>query len=307
MTRKNAAGLYIGKSVPGFPQRSADLEESLKGIEAACVEARMSANVLMPEEKAAFPAVAANAAKKREYLWVRNAILRVWNQNPGQEVTLEAASRAITKTEYQNKELINATLTFLIRRGKINHGVFREASPQSPPVNPQRAERIAILGAGMAGIVAAKQLRYFGFKVTVIEPMMRFGGRICTHRQAPDQSGHAQWHGELGAMVVTGLPGNPIYTLSKQFRFDLKKIRNECPLYADGNAMTLSAYSQTVDNKTEDFFNKVLEGVLSLRDMEQFKGANKGADLSLNDLINKFLMSREADVQDKVRIQVNSI
>ena len=159
----------------------------------------------------------------------------------------------------------------------------------------------------MAGIVAAKQLRYFGFKVTVIEPMMRFGGRICTHRQAPDQSGHAQWHGELGAMVVTGLPGNPIYTLSKQFRFDLKKIRNECPLYADGNAMTLSAYSQTVDNKTEDFFNKVLEGVLSLRDMEQFKGANKGADLSLNDLINKFLMSREADVQDKVRIQVDSV
>ena len=201
MTRKYNAGLYIGKSIPGFPQRAADLEESLRGIEAACVEARMSADKLMPEEKAAFPAVVANAPKKREYLWVRNAILKVWNQNPGQEVTLETATRAITKTEYQNKEQIAATVTFLIRRGKINHGVFRE-SPQSPPVFPQRSERIAILGAGMSGIVAAKQLRYLGFKVTVIEPMLRFGGRICTHRQQPDQSGHPQWHGELGDLKI---------------------------------------------------------------------------------------------------------
>ena len=30
------------------------------------------------------------------------------------------------------------------------------------------------------------------------------------------------WMGELGAQVITGLPGNPIHTLSKQFRFDLK-------------------------------------------------------------------------------------
>merc|ERR1711892_55100 len=64
MTRKYNAGLYIGKSIPGFPQRAADLEESLRGIEAACVEERMSADKLTPEEKAAFPAVVANAPKK---------------------------------------------------------------------------------------------------------------------------------------------------------------------------------------------------------------------------------------------------
>ena len=102
----------------------------------------------------------------------------------------------------------------------------------------QRQEHIAVLGAGMAGIIAAKQLRYFGFKVTIIEPMQRLGGRICTYRQPVGETGSHGWHGELGAMVVTGLPGNPIHTLSRQFRFDLKKIRNECPLYADGNAMS---------------------------------------------------------------------
>ena len=41
---------------------------------------------------------------------------------------------------------------------------------------------MAIIGGGISGIIAAKQLRYFGFKVTVFESMLRFGGRICTIR-----------------------------------------------------------------------------------------------------------------------------
>ena len=57
----------------------------------------------------------------------RNQILTVWNDNPGQEVTLENATTRITKIEYQNPALISKILMFLIRRGKINHGVFREA------------------------------------------------------------------------------------------------------------------------------------------------------------------------------------
>ena len=50
------------------------------------------------------------------------------------------------------------------------------------PVFPARKEHIAIIGGGISGIIAAKQLRYFGFKVTVFETMLRFGGRICTIR-----------------------------------------------------------------------------------------------------------------------------
>ena len=53
--------------------------------------------------------------------------MTVWNDNPGQEVTLENATTRITKIEYQNPALISKVLMFLIRRGKINHGVFREA------------------------------------------------------------------------------------------------------------------------------------------------------------------------------------
>ena len=61
------------------------------------------------------------------------------------------------------------------------HKKFNFKKFKAPPVFAQRQESIAILGAGMSGIIAAKQLRYLGFKVTVIEPMQRFGGRVCTY------------------------------------------------------------------------------------------------------------------------------
>lgn len=93
--------------------------------------------------------------------------------------------------------------------------------------------------------MAARQLREFGFNVTVYEARVtlnlkqilnlkrvlfylitkdRIGGRIATFRKGP-------YIADLGAMVVTGLGGNPIAVLSKQISMDLTKIKQKCPLY----------------------------------------------------------------------------
>lgn len=58
------------------------------------------------------------------------------------------------------------------------------------------SQHIAILGGGMAGLVAALELRNLGFKVSVIEASNRAGGRVWTHR-----FDDGQYH-ELGAMRV---------------------------------------------------------------------------------------------------------
>ena len=121
------ASNYVGKSIPGFPQRTDDFPDSLQGVEAACVESRLAADTMNAEERAAFPQYN-QPNKKKEYLYIRNQILTVWNDNPGQEVTLENATIRIQKIEYQNPALISKILMFLIRRGRINHGVFRESS-----------------------------------------------------------------------------------------------------------------------------------------------------------------------------------
>ena len=55
-----------------------------------------------------------------------------------------------------------------------------------------------MIGAGIAGLMAARQLREFGFEVTVYEARDRIGGRIATFRKK-------DFIADLGAMVVTGL------------------------------------------------------------------------------------------------------
>jgi lysine-specific histone demethylase 1 len=63
----------------------------------------------------------------------------------------------------------------------------------------------------------------------------RVGGRIATFRKA-------NYIADLGAMVVTGLGGNPVTVLSKQINMELHKIRQKCPLY-ESNGNTVSEYN----------------------------------------------------------------
>ena len=53
--------------------------------------------------------------------------------------------------------------------------------------------------------------------VVVLESRDRVGGRIATFRKGP-------YVADLGAMVVTGLGGNPLTVLSKQVNMELSKI-----------------------------------------------------------------------------------
>ncbi|EPY89157.1 Interleukin-4 induced protein 1 precursor-like protein [Camelus ferus] len=58
-----------------------------------------------------------------------------------------------------------------------------------------KPRRVIVVGAGVAGLVAAKVLSDAGHKVTILEADSRIGGRIFTYR---DQK--TGWIGELGAM-----------------------------------------------------------------------------------------------------------
>ena len=54
-----------------------------------------------------------------------------------------------------------------------------------PPASPQlgRGKRVVILGAGIAGLVSAWELRKAGFEVHVLEARHRPGGRVWTVRE----------------------------------------------------------------------------------------------------------------------------
>ena len=68
---------------------------------------------------------------------------------------------------------------------------------------------VLVIGAGIAGLAAARQLQNRGFKVTVLEAQDRVGGRLRSNRSlgiAFDE----------GASWIHGVQGNPITTLAEQ-------------------------------------------------------------------------------------------
>jgi monoamine oxidase len=63
----------------------------------------------------------------------------------------------------------------------------------------QQPKKITILGAGIAGLVAAYELEKLGHQVEILEGSPRIGGRVWTHRFG---SGADAPYGELGAMRI---------------------------------------------------------------------------------------------------------
>ena len=102
----------------------------------------------------------------------------------------------------------------------LSHDVLRAES--APPLGRRRGarKRVAVLGAGVAGLAAAFELDAAGHDVTVLEARTRPGGRVLTLRE-PFADG---LHAEAGA---TRIASTSDWTLKyvRQFELDLVPFR----------------------------------------------------------------------------------
>ena len=99
---------------------------------------------------------------------------------------------------------------FLNRVGAFGLGFWASAcgaAGRNPRVaaNPKR---IVVIGAGLAGLAAARDLHRLGHDVVVVEARDRIGGRVWTSHQWPDIPL------DLGATWIHGTEGNPITELA---------------------------------------------------------------------------------------------
>lgn len=115
--------------------------------------------------------------------------------------------------------------------------------------------KVLVIGAGAAGLAAARQLQSFGFQVKVLEAYDRLGGRVCTSE--------ALGHVDLGASIITGLIGNPLDDLYQQMPIRGVKIREPSSTY---DRATGEPIPEKMELKFESEFNTALERAAVLKE-----------------------------------------
>ncbi|CAL8103915.1 unnamed protein product [Orchesella dallaii] len=267
-------------------------QEDLKGPEGAAFQSRLPSDKMSTAEAIAFPDLAqASIQTQKLYVHLRNRVLQMWLENPKLELTLEAVWKMLEPPYNTDQRLVARVYAYLDRHGFINFGLFQQVSPPAK----SKGKKIVIIGAGVSGLAAAQQLKRFGFEVIVIEARNRVGGRVVTFRKN-------QFVADLGAMVITGLGGNPINILSKQIKMELHKIKQKCPLYESSG----STVPKEKDEKIEREFNRLLEATSYISHQVDFNYVNN-KPVSLGEALEWVIKLQEKQVKEEQVKYLNEI
>ncbi|XP_063708331.1 possible lysine-specific histone demethylase 1 [Culicoides brevitarsis] len=235
-------------------------------------------------ESACFPEIIKNGLiSTRVFLNIRNRILQMWIEDPKTQLTIENTLKKMEKPFECDQELVKKIHSFLERHGYINFGIFKRLKP----LPTLKHGKIVVIGAGISGLTAARQLQSFGFEVIVLEARDRVGGRIASFRKN-------NYVADLGAMVVTGVWGNPITTLSRQIGIEMLPIKPMCPLYGAGGKLVKKEKDEMIERE----FNRLLESTSYLSHTLDINYCGN-CPLSLGDALEFLIKMQEKHVKEK--------
>ncbi|KFK40893.1 hypothetical protein AALP_AA2G056800 [Arabis alpina] len=237
-------------------------------------------NSLTEEEIEANVVLILGGKEQANYIVVRNHIIAFWRSNVSNWLTRDHALESI---RLEHKALVDTAYNFLLEHGYINFGlapVIKEVKLRSfDGVEPPN---VVVVGAGLAGLVAARQLLSMGFRVLVLEGRDRPGGRVKTRKMKGGDGIEAM--ADVGGSVFSGINGNPLGVLARQLGLPLHKVRDICPLYLPSGEIV----DVGVDSKIEASFNKLLDRVCKRR--QSMIEEIKSVDVPLGEALETFRM-----------------
>lgn len=242
-------------------------------------------------EASSFPDMKENLVTQRIFLNIRNRLLQMWIEEPKIQLTFENALKNIEKPFDSDPTLVEQIHEYLVRHGFINFGIFKRLKP----IPVKKLGKVIVIGAGISGLAAAQQLQQFGMDVIVLEARDRVGGRIATFRKN-------SYFADLGAMVVTGIYGNPMTTLSRQTGMEMVPIKQSCRLYGAGG----KPVPKHKDEMVEREFNRLLESTSYLSHQLDFNYAGN-TPVSLGQALEWIIKLQEKHVKEKQVQHLNSI
>ncbi|RMF80740.1 MAG: FAD-dependent oxidoreductase [Chloroflexi bacterium] len=117
-----------------------------------------------------------------------------------------------------------------------------------------------IIGAGIAGITAARALQNAGFDITVLEARERIGGRIWTNRSLGIPV-------DLGASWIQGVNNNPITELTNAFGIETFRTNFDAiDVYRPDGSRASNAELSQLENEFEEFLELAEELAEALDD-----------------------------------------
>uniref|UniRef100_A0A672Q4C8 Lysine-specific histone demethylase n=1 Tax=Sinocyclocheilus grahami TaxID=75366 RepID=A0A672Q4C8_SINGR len=246
-----------------------------RGVEGAAFQSRLPHDRMTSQEAACFPDIIGGPQHTQKvFLYIRNRTLQLWLDNPKIQLTFEATVQQLEAPYNSDAVLVHRIHSYLERHGFINFGVYKRVKP----LPTKKTGKVIVIGGGVSGLAAARQLQSFGMDVTVLESRDRVGGRVATFRKG-------NYVADLGAMVVTGLGGNPMAVVSKQVNMELAKIKQKCPLYeANGQAV--------MSERCVYLLHILFLRIIAYEQIEHWKKIVKTQE-ELKDLLNKMVATKE--------------